>query len=424
MSSRLPRLPNFVLGSLLAHAALAGVGLFVASRQTPLSLDVRPRQTVEMEFTSPERAPEPQQPPQAAQPEPPVQQPTQQPQTNARVIREPNPSTNSNSTAEPNPNANPNATGTPTVEPNPNPNANPNPNPAPNTGTGLTAPGAGLRILSDTGDTGTMMTVARNTGLALPTENAAQRAERRNAMLGIVTRRCTGTPEECARAVASAPMAEALASQQRPNPPGTGTYARQVTRRAGETFLPVRMVPNIGSIVSSRGTVVTPSFTRTPSAGENAHNADMAARTGIDMGSGTVTIPQASYRMVRVEVEVDQDASGAITGSRVASSSRSSEFDRAAERAIREALGEADRWQTSSRRRSRWAIEVSEAVDSGRIDTFVRSGGSDPNTGWTVSSERSNGMRIRYRIRMVSMNLLRDDAPSGGTLPGGRGNAG
>jgi hypothetical protein len=422
MSKRPDRLPNYVLGSVLAHALLAGAGVFVASKQTPLSLESRPRQTVEMEFTAPERQPEPQPTP-AAQPEPTPVAPTPvAPQPNARVIRDPQPSQPTNGSVEPN--SNNTGTGT-TGDPNGSQNPTPTTGPTqPNNG-GIMGP---ARVLT-TNDllnpsAGVMMNAARLGNVAMPAgPTAAQRAEARSAAMFGPSRRCTGTPEECARIVASGPITDALAQGARPNPPGTGRYARQVSTRLVEEFQPVRQIPNVASIVS-RGVLVTPTATRTPTAGENAHNSEMAARTGIDMGSGTVTIPQAPYRMVRAEIEVDQDAQGAITGTRVATSSRSQEFDRAAERAIRDALTGADRWETAARRRSRWSIEVSEAVAAGRIDTILRAGGSDPNLGWRVAPDSANGMRIRYRVRMVSMVVLREDPPAAGAQPGSLGRPG
>jgi len=427
MSSTRPRnrLSNYVVGSVIAHAVLAGAGVFVASKQAPLDFSERPRQVVEMEFTAPERQPEPQpQQPElqpAAQPE--VQpQPVQQRQNNARVIRDPQPSTQPTGTVEPNPNQ------TGTVEPNPNTQQNPNPNP---NQTGTAGPIDGMDLLTAVGATGggpafgngSMAQVAQRVGLAMPAgRTAEQRAEARNGIFG-PSRRCTGTPEECARLIASAPITAALDSQQRPTPPGTGRYSRQVSTRMIEEFQPVRQIPTIASIVQ-RGMLVTPTATREVPAGERAIDDSSAGRGYTMSGAGTVTIPQAPYRMVRAEIEVDQDAQGTILGTRVATSSHSQEFDRVAERAIRDAVSGADHWETSARRRSRWSIEVSEAVAAGRIDTLIRSGGSDPNLGWRVAPETANGMRIRYRVRMVSMQLVHDEAPVNGARPGPTGRSG
>jgi outer membrane biosynthesis protein TonB len=413
------RLSKYFLGSVGAHALLAVGVIVVAAKQQPLALAPAPR-SIEMEFTAPPARTTPEPTP-AAQPQPPEPQPAVQPQpseprpsVSARTIRDPQATPSQNTAVEPNPNGttepNAQANGTNTGATEPQNTGTPNPNGA--TGTGRVLTGLGL-IPTDSNTEG-MITAANLGGVALATGDP-NRALRRNGIFG-PSRRCTGTPEECARAVAMAPITEALGSQQRPNPAGTGAHAAAVAREAGVAFSPVRQIPNISAIVS-RGILVTPSSTREAPAGERSHNSEFASRTGIDMGSGTVTVPQPSYRMVRAEIEVDQDAEGAITETRVATTSHSNVFDQAAQRAIREALSEADPFRTASRRRSRWAFEVSEGEPPGRIDRMIRGGG---NEGWRVSPEQSNGMHIRYRVRMVSMRLLTDPAQPGATPTTGR----
>jgi outer membrane biosynthesis protein TonB len=429
------RLSNYVVGSVIAHAVLAGAGVFVASKQAPLDFSAPQRQVVEMEFTAPERHSEQQQQPQqeqqpAAHPEQrpaarPEQQPQQieRPQPNARVIRDP----------QPNPTIEPNPSNTGTVDPVQDTQQNPDPNPNPTqTGTGTAGPISGMNLLTAVGATGgapafgngSMAQVANAVGLAMPTgRTAAQRAEARSAAMFGPSRRCTGTPEECARLVASAPITEALESQQRPTPAGTSRYSRQVSTRVIEEFQPVRQIPTIAAIVR-RGVVVSPTSTREITAAERAIDDSSMSRSGYSMSSGTVTIPQLPYRMVRAEIEVDQDAQGTILGTRVSTSSRSQEFDRVAERAIREAVSSAERWETSARRRSRWAIEVSEAVADSNLLARGLTGGSDPNLGWRVAPETANGMRIRYRVRMVSMQLVRDEGQGGAARPSATGRSG
>lgn len=414
------RLPNYLIGSIIAHGVFAGGALFVASKQSPISFAERARAPMEIEFIEPPQQEQVQQPVQQPTPQPAVQ-PEQRPepnrpQPNARTItRDPQPTVQPET--NPNPQTNPNTTDTP---PQQNPNTQPETQPS-------TQPTGAQRILTSMGGTSglfapsaeTMMAAAQRGGVAMvagPT--AAQRAATRNESIFGPSRRCTGTPEECARAVASAPIVAAIESQQRPNPAGTGAHSRQVGNRLMETFSPVRQIPGLDSIVA-RGQLVTPTSTREVPGGERAIDDGSAARGYTMNGAGTITIPQAPYRMVRTEIEVDQDAAGAIIATRVATSSRSDALDRAAERAIREALGEADAFRTATRRRSRWAIEVSEAVAAGRIDTIIRAGGSDPNLGWRVAPENANGMRIRYRVRMVSMRLVNEPAQgTTGTAPG------
>jgi outer membrane biosynthesis protein TonB len=424
------RWSNYVVGSLIAHAVLAGTGVFVASKRAPFDGSAQSRQVVEMEFSAPQRQQpvqsepqiEPQTEPQTAHPAQAAQQ-VERPQRNARVIRDPH----HIPTVEPNPNQAGN------VDPNPNTEPQPEPN-APSTQTGTAPAGRidALHLLTAVGATGdapafgngSMAQVAQAVGLAMPTgRTAEQRAQARSEAMFGRSRRCTGTAEECARLVASAPIIAALESQQRPTPPGTGRYSRQVVTRMIEEFQPVRQIPTIASIVQ-RGVLVTPTATREVSAAERAIDDSSIGRGYSMSGAGTVTIPQAPYRMVRAEIEVDQDAQGTILGTRIATSSRSPEFDRVAERAIREAVSGADRWETPTRRRSRWAVEVSEAVAASRIDTLVRSGGSDPNLGWHVAPETVNGMRIRYRVRLVSMQLVGDEEQGSATRPRAPGRSG
>ncbi len=399
------------MGSVAGHAALAAVGLWVASGQRAPVIQPPPR-TVELEFSAPPPTPR-QPPPEAPRTPPPAQAaPELRPALSARTIRPTTVTPTSTPTVEPGTTTGTTAGTTPTATTEP-------------TATGTqTAPAVESPRVLTTNDlfnpnSTDMMVAARLGGVAIPTGDP-NRAERRGAIWGS-SRRCTGTPEECARAVAMAPIEAALATQQRPNPPGTGAHARQVMGRALEAFLPVRQIPNVGSIVA-RGVLVTPTNTREPSAGERALNAERSAATGglIDMSTGTVAVPQPPYRMVRAEIEVEQDAQGAITGTRVATTSRSDVFDQAAARAIREALQEAEPFRTPSRRRSRWAFEVSEAEPPGRIDRMIRGGGND---GWRVSSEPSNGMHIRYRVRMVSMRVIADE-PTPGAVPSEPGRSG
>jgi outer membrane biosynthesis protein TonB len=413
------RLSKYFLGSVGAHALLAVGVIVVAAKQQPLALAPAPR-SIEMEFTAPPARPTPEPQP-AAQPQPPEPQPAVQPQQpeprpslSARTIRDPQVNPVQNTAVEPNPNGstdpNAQANGTNTGATEPQNTGTPNPN-------GATGPGrvlTGLGLIPTDSNPGNPDIAFRLGGGTIATGDP-NRALRRSGIFG-PSRRCTGTPEECARVHAMEPIEQALASQQRPNPAGTGAHARQVGARAVEAFSPVRQIPNISAIVS-RGILVTPSSTRETPAGERSHNSEFASRTGIDMGSGTVTVPQPPYRMVRAEIEVDQDAEGTITETRVATTSHSNVFDQAAQRAIREALSEADPFRTASRRRSRWAFEVSEGEPPGRIDRMIRGGG---NEGWRVSPEQSNGMHIRYRVRMVSMRVLTDPAQPGTAPTTGR----
>ncbi|MDP3273625.1 MAG: TonB C-terminal domain-containing protein [Deltaproteobacteria bacterium] len=405
------RLPSFVTGSIVAHTAVALGALFIASKQPPPRV-VRTPQTVELEFAQPPAAntptPAPQPPPMAQQPPPtPLQ-----PQVAARVIRDPSVRT------QPELNPNPNTTGTTTGDPDPNPTpAATGPTTTGPTTTGPASTGRVLTAAELMNPSATEMMVAANAGgVGMPSRGEIQANRQLSRdIFGTMARRCTGTPEECARAVAMAPIVAALGSQQRPMPPGSGAHIRQVGRRAEESFLPVRQIPEIGAIVSRAPIVTPPTTVHQGSAGENAvaRDLDQAHGQSFAMGSGsTVAIPAPPYRMVRAEIEVDQDAQGTILGTRVAQSSRSSVYDQAAERAIRDALGEADAFRTPGIRRSRWVFEVSEAARDGQIWNTIRGAG---NEGWHVIPEESHGVRLRYRVRNLGMRMLPAGAPEGTT---------
>lgn len=378
------------------------------------------RQTVELEFSAPPQAPTPTpqpeaQPPQQPEPVQPTP-PTPTNNNNARVIR--NNTTPQNNTVEPNPTtqntqtANPENTNTGTqqvVDPFPWRHNNGNTANTGNTGRVLSAV-----ELMNPGAT-SMMVAAQAGGVHLPSSGEVRRTSGVREI--IHTNNCRGTAEECARVAVMGAILEPSSRLGRPDPAGTSRTARQVITAANSTFLPVRQIPNVGHIVMNAPVFTPPASTREVPAGEQAVNNDVASRlaqSGIPGGGGTVTIPAPSYHLVRAEIEVDQAPTGTILEVRVATSSRSQTFDQAAQRAIREALAEAEPFNTSAPRRSRWAFEVSDAVRGERIDSIIRVGGSDPNLGWNVIPEESNGVRLRYRVRHVGTRLLPVTAPATG----------
>jgi hypothetical protein len=206
----------------------------------------------------------------------------------------------------------------------------------------------------------------------------------------------TGTPDERARAAAMAPVLAALAESNHMQPAGAGEHDRRVARRAEEAFFPVRTVANLGAAVMRAPTVSMAVQQHTPSAQE------MAANDGLDFAHGnTFTMapvfqtPPPPVHTLRAEVEVDQDRQGTVLATRVVQPSGMPTFDAAAIAALREAIPQGSAMQMQAGRRSRWSFEVSEAV--GAVGQALGGG----NDGWRMMSESSNGVRLRYRVRMV-----------------------
>jgi outer membrane biosynthesis protein TonB len=390
----------------LLHAVIASGALFFAAKQPRTSATVA-RQTLELEFAAPPRVQTPSRPTQI-EPQPPQPQ-LQRPQpvnANARVVR-----SSSNTTPQ---NVEPNTQTTQQIEPQNNNSANTaQVDPFPWRHTNAQNATATTRVLSAVElmnpSATDMMAAAHNAGVALPSAAEVRIANRQL----INTGHCNGTPEECARAAASAPIIAAANAFGRPNPPGTAAHARSVVATARTTFLPVRQIPDVGALVLRAPLFTPPSTVREVPAGEQAAGRDLDyahAQSGAMSTGGTVQIPSPPYHLVRAEIEVDQAPTGAIIEVRVAQSSRNHTFDRAAEQAIREALTESEPFNTNAPRRSRWAFEVSDAVRGERLDLLVRGGG---NEGWTVIPEESNGVRLRYRVRHVQTRLLTVPAPTG-----------
>ncbi len=401
-----PKISSFVVGSLVTHTVLAGGALFLAAKQPRPEISTQ-RRSVELEFVAP---PTPQAEPVApavTPPEPiapPTAQPIPTPNANARVIRNPNTATNTVTNPEPQV-IPPENTATQAVDPFPWRHNN-----------GTTATANTGRVLSAVNlmnpNATDMMAAAQSAGVALPSA-AEVRGQTRQLFN---TGRCTGTPEECARAAAMAPLNVAANAFGRPNPPGTSRNARQVITAARSTFLPVRQIPDVGAMVMRAPLFTPPGSTREVPAGEQAAGRELDyahAQSGSMSGGGTVPIPTPPYHLIHAEIEVDQAPTGAILEVRIAQSSRNNTFDRAAEQAIREALQEAEPFNTTTVRRSRWAFEVSDAVRGERLDLLVR---GDGNEGWQVIPEESNGVRLRYRVRHVNTRLL-TTPPTTGTGP-------
>lgn len=214
----------------------------------------------------------------------------------------------------------------------------------------------------------------------------------------------TGEPPSPARLreIALGPARDALAGSVRDHrPAGSGAHDTFVARRALETFNPVREVPGLGTAVRTAPMVTVAGVQRAVPRGEGgvAENFDQAQ--GVSLAGMTLNtrMPDLRYRCLRADLDVDQDAAGAIRSVRVALPSGLRAFDVAAERAMREAMPEHP-WTAGQARSSRWRFEVSEASAG---PSFMSG-----NEGWTVLGTESDGMRVRVRVRMISQRLISD----------------
>ena len=188
----------------------------------------------------------------------------------------------------------------------------------------------------------------------------------------------------------------ALDESHHMQPAGSGRHDSSVATHAAESFSPVRTITNLGNAVMRAPTVSLPPVPHANSA------AEVAATEGLDIAHGSsftmmqmATIPPPSSHVVRAEVEVNQDRTGAIVAASVVTHSGVPGFDEEAVRAIREALGDVTEVELHEGRQTRWSFEVSDA--QGMLARIVGGG----NDGWRMLSETSNGVQLRYRVRMV-----------------------
>ncbi len=213
----------------------------------------------------------------------------------------------------------------------------------------------------------------------------------------------TGEPPspEQLRAIAAGPTQQALAGSVRDHrPAGAGVHDRFVARRAMEHFNPVREVPGLGAGVRRAPEITSEGQVRNVSGGEGgvADNFDHTHGTSFASMTRAARTSDMRYRCLRTDLDIEQDASGAIRAVRVAHASGMRAFDDAAERALREAMPEHP-WTPGTGRATRWRFEVSEAVG-----LSVTNG----DEGWTVLGTESDGVRVRVRVRMLSQRLLGD----------------
>jgi hypothetical protein len=194
-------------------------------------------------------------------------------------------------------------------------------------------------------------------------------------------------------------------------PAGTTQHARTVARRAEEAFSPVQQIANLGAAVMRAPLQRLPPPVHTQSAGEVAatEGLDFAHGSSFTMATLTTNVPGPPFRLVRADVEVDQDATGAIVSTRMVRRSGVAGFDEAAVRAIREALAMVQGPRIEQGRRSQWSFEVSNAAGA------AASAAGFGNEGWQVLPDASNGVRLRMRVRMTRARSLGGNVNLGGS---------
>lgn len=207
------------------------------------------------------------------------------------------------------------------------------------------------------------------------------------------------TTPECLRALAMGPTREGLEATRRDDrPAGSGRADPAVARRAVEELDLVRSVSGIGRAVAAAPMHTVPGQRRDVPGVEGGIAEEFDQRHGAAFSGMTygATTSSLRYHLLRVEIEVEQEASGEVRSLRVSQPSGFQPLDRAAAAALREALGAAD-WHAEGARWSRWRLEVSDAVTS---TPFAN------NDGWTVYGEESGGTRVRVRMRVVAQRMI------------------
>lgn len=239
-----------------------------------------------------------------------------------------------------------------------------------------------------------LMTAMAAEGPAVPTANAVGAGSARDIFGRRGERPSIGE-------IASAPTREALAAGEHTNPAGTMRYDRELARRAEEMFMPVRTIPNLGLAVQAAETVGLSAIDRAVPEGETAAGGALdavhsQAYTTVQMRN----MAPPSFHLVRADVEVVQAPNGDVRSATVVRRSGVHGFDEQALNAIRDAVPEVGAHAVSAARRTRWAFEVSNAQSAA---SQLVGGGND---GWTVMREESNGVRLRMRVRRLSVILL------------------
>ncbi|MBL8603586.1 MAG: TonB C-terminal domain-containing protein [Myxococcales bacterium] len=210
--------------------------------------------------------------------------------------------------------------------------------------------------------------------------------------------RCT--TDECVAAIARAPTEGLLAGTARDHrPAGATENDRHASRRVLEGLDLVREVPNLGSSVRSAPMVTVAGQRREMRVTESGVAEEFDQRHGSSFAGMTLGARTSDlrYHLLAVELEVEQSPSGQIERLEISRASGQPRLDRAAERALREALDELP-LRTDRRRWSRWRLEVSDAVTGPSL--------LNGNEGWTVFADRSDGVALRARMRVIAQRLL------------------
>lgn len=343
--------------------------------ERPIDLDV-------IAAPEPERAPEPEPPPAPTNTPPP-------PAAAARVVATTHPAMRT-VTAEPAPSAAPSSA--PSSAPPVTTNTPPTNTPPPLRAADI------LRASDD-------VAVRGAAERWLPPAAATSRPERN--IYGPAAGSGEANSAERLREVAAGPTREMLAGTVRDHrPTGSTEHDHAVSRRAMEEFNPVREIPNLGPAVHRAPMDHIAAQSRTVTTGEAMAAEEFDQRHGSSFAGMTygTRLPEISYHVLKTELDVEQDATGAIRAVRVSRASGMRTFDDAAQRALRAAMPQ-DSWTAGRARWTRWRFEVSEAAP-----------GWNPfngNEGWTVISEESGGVSLRMRVRVVAQHLL-DDARDAG----------
>lgn len=382
------RRPAPWIASVSLHGAIA-VMLWALASRVPVARVLRDDRPVELDIIAPPEAPPPT--PETTPEPPPPRDETPPPVVAARAATA-RPTVRSN-TVEPVTGAT-NAAGT--VEPAPTPPTPAPPTPAPS----VAPPMRAADILRASDD--------------VAVRGAAERWLAPTAAVGHPERNIYGPAagsgngsDEALREVASAPTRAMMAGTVRDHrPTGSTEHDHVVSRRAMEEFNPVREIPGLGTAVHRAPMDHIASQSRTVTTGEAMAAEEFDQRHGSSFAGMTygARMPEISYHVLKTELDVEQDASGAIRSVRVSRASGMRTFDVAAERALRAAMPQ-DAWTAGRSRWTRWRFEVSEAAP-----------GWNPfngNEGWTVISEQSGGVNLRMRVRVVAQHLLDDRRDAG-----------
>jgi len=377
---RAPSLPRVAAVSLALHAGGAVFAAWFVPRHLPPPAPLVEVPTVDLTVID---APEPEAPtPPVAQPEAPTPPAPAPEQAAARVAdRRDRATTNGPAVPGPAP------TGTAGTEP---PTTAP---PNPTQGPAIPAPTPSLRatdILRASNDA-TLRGASEGWILPSPTSRGPR------DIFGGGRAPCN-TPE-CLRDIAMAPTREGLAANPRDHrPAGSGRADPAVARRVIEGLDLVRSVRGLGRAVAAAPMHTVPGQRRAVGSLEGGVAEEFDQRHGASFSGMTfgATTPDIRYHLLRVELDVEQDAAGGVRSIQVSQPSGFQSLDNVASRALREALGESD-WHANGARWSRWRLEVSDAVTS---TPFAN------NDGWTVYGEESDGTRVRVRMRVIAQRML------------------